>query len=191
MVSKVLADADVLFSRTLRDWLFMLRAETKGVMFTVHCTEDIAAEVLSQLRNKHPQWDGRQIVRIRDLLMQNVDDWVDDFHVDGSYPGKDPNDQHVHAAAVSCGAGVLLTCDSGFLGLGGDVTDLLPYEIYAPDDLFVLVDDSAPYAVHRVVTKQVQYWRSREGQADLPAALRNSGCPDFADRVLGHLQETP
>lgn len=39
-------DANVLFSKTLRDWLFLLRHETQGQMYTVLATEDIIAETV-------------------------------------------------------------------------------------------------------------------------------------------------
>ncbi len=63
MTAAVLPDSNVLFSRTLRDWLFMLSAE--GTLYTVHSTEDILAEVISKYRDKFPHVSGEQVERIQ------------------------------------------------------------------------------------------------------------------------------
>ena len=48
MTGLVLPDANVLFSRTLRDWLFLLAH--RGRLYTVHSTEDILAETMAKYR---------------------------------------------------------------------------------------------------------------------------------------------
>lgn len=42
MTGLVLPDANVLFNRTLRDWLFLLAH--RGRLYTIHSTEDLLAE---------------------------------------------------------------------------------------------------------------------------------------------------
>ena len=71
-----------------------------------------------------------------------------------------------------------------------DVRDRLDYEIYAPDEFFVLVDDSSPSLVRTTVKRQITY-RSRRANSDFDfaQALINSGCPVFADRVKLRCQE--
>ena len=54
MVTRVLIDANVLYSRTLRDWILLLEIESEARMFKVHWTEDILAEVLYRTRRKSP-----------------------------------------------------------------------------------------------------------------------------------------
>lgn len=185
MLTRVLVDANVLFSRTSRDWLILL--ELNGGPFKVYWTEDILAETLYQLRRKHPTWAGAKITSIRDKIAQSLEGGrVDDFDVDGTSPLKDPDDQHVHAAAIACGAHVVLTCDKGFLDV--EEPDELPYEVYTPDDFFVLSDDSSPDVTRSVAGKQVSYFLRRYGSADVCAGLRAAGCPEFAERVRRHLQ---
>lgn len=58
MTQRVFVDANVFFSRTLTDWLFLLRFETEG-MFQVHTTEDVFAEVIYRMRKKNPTAPGR------------------------------------------------------------------------------------------------------------------------------------
>ena len=62
-----------------------------------------------------------------------------------------------------------------------------PYTVYAPDDFFVLVDDSAPEHVRAAVLQEVAYWLSRGQEPHLPQNLRKAGCPVFAERVRTHL----
>ena len=184
MTTRVLADANVLYSRTLRDWLLMLQIESKGAVFAVYWTEDILAEVVYHLRRDHPEWPGGKITDLREKIVRILEGGrVDDFTVDGSFLG-DPNDQHVHAAAIACGADIILTSDSGFRAAG----DHLPYEVFEPDDFFVLVDDSSPTTVRRVAAAQARHHFERTGSADLCARLIAAGCPAFAERVRTRLQ---
>lgn len=190
MPTKVLVDANVLYSRTLRDWLCLLYIEAES-LYSIHWTEDILAEAVYHLRRNHPGWPGRTIALIHDRIREvfeggRVDDFIDDL----SYQGKDLNDRHVHAAAVTCQANILLTDDAGFAGrrTNGVEPAELPYEIYKPDQFFVLVDDASPELVRRVTAEQQKYWISKSGGANLPKALREAGCVDFAERVRQHLQ---
>lgn len=62
----VFVDANVWFSRTLRDWIGMLYTTPDEPPFEIRWTEDVLAEVLYHLRRKHPDWDGNRITGIRD-----------------------------------------------------------------------------------------------------------------------------
>lgn len=140
MATGVLVDANVLFSKTLRDWLFLLRDETKANMFTVYATEDIIAETLYSLRRERPTAPGHMTSRVSELIREQLDDLVRDYEVDGSYPGSDKDDAHVHAAAVAAGADVVLTDDSDFTKLAPEIADQLPYEVHTPDSFLTLID---------------------------------------------------
>ncbi|AZI58878.1 PIN domain-containing protein [Nakamurella antarctica] len=188
MPNRVLVDANVLYSRTLRDWLCLLYLEGE-LLFSVHWTEDILAETIYRLRRAHPEWSGLEITKINDSIRGTFEGGrVDDFSDDTSYQGNDPNDRHVHAAAATCHANILLTDDAGFAGPDGVEAAELPYEIYKPDQFFVLVDDASPDLVRRVTVEQQKYWLAKDGSANLPNALRKAGCNDFAERVRQHLQ---
>ncbi len=52
-VYAVLVDANVWYSRTLRDWIGMLYTTPDAPPFLVHWTEDIMAELLYHLRKEH------------------------------------------------------------------------------------------------------------------------------------------
>ena len=186
---RVFVDANVLFSRTLRDWLFLLRIETDS-SFQVHSTEDVLNETLYKLRRKNSAWSGGQISRLRKKLEENIDEIVLDYTMDIPYNGSDPNDRHVHAAAAASHADILLTADKTFAQMAQD--DSLPYSVYGCDDFFVLIDDSGARAVQRVVDEQREYYteKSKAGQPvkTLSEALIASGCDVFAQRVDRHLR---
>ncbi len=182
----VFVDANVWFSRTLRDWIGLLYVTPDTAPFSVYWTEDVLAELLANLREKYPDWPGSKTTKLRDLLAQTFElGRVDDFVVDGSYHGPDPKDAHVHAAALACRADVLLTANARDFVWDHNTS---PYEVMRPDDFLVLVDDSAPQLVETVVSRMCSYWVSRDGEADLPTSLRKADCPDFAERVRLHLR---
>ncbi len=183
MVTGVLVDANVLFSRTLRDWLFLLRNETGGGMFTVWATEDIMAETIYRYRRQHPTASGGLIASLHDRICEQLDDRIRDYEINGAFPGADENDQHVHAAAGAAGAGILLTCDTGFSALSEVERDALPYDVFTPDEFFCLISDSQPSAVHEVTRCQVRYWLDRDGEVDLARRLVEAQCPRFAHTV--------
>src|SRR5690606_18540634 len=65
---RVFVDANVWYSRALRDWFGMLYTKPDTPPFAVYWTEDVLAELVYHLRREHPDWPGRRITRIRDLM---------------------------------------------------------------------------------------------------------------------------
>lgn len=183
-------DANVLYSKTLRDWLILLQLESSGGLYELCWTEDILAEAIYHYRRNHPTIDGGVVTTIRDQIARSLEGGrIDDFVIDGSFPG-DPHDQHVHAAAVAGGATYLITQDGGFTAAAIDL-DTLPYEVHSPDSFLVLVDNSAPDHVRAVTAEQETYWSRRPRTKTLVDALREERCPEFAQRVLEHLCHLP
>lgn len=184
--TRVLADANILYSRTLRDWLILIQLQSVSAPYATYWTEDILTEAMYHLRRNHPTWDGARTAQVREKVAGSLEGGrVDDFVVDGTFPG-DPHDQHVHAAALAAEVDIVLTADGGFTMPG--LTELLPYEVYGPDDFFLLVDDSAPDLVRAATATQLRYHEQTGGPADLSGPLRDAGCPRFADRVGRHLR---
>ena len=182
MTQRVFVDANVFFSRTLRDWLFLLRIESKGGLFQLHTTWDVITETAARLRDEYPNASGDLLASLMKKIQECVDEVVATFP-GGPVEGiADQGDWHVHHAAEACRAHVLLTDDTGF------ESDDSHYEIYTCDDFFLEVERSAPDVVKRVVEKQAIFWSKRNGK-QLPDALRDAGCLEFADVVLGVLKE--
>jgi hypothetical protein len=148
------------------------------------CSEDVLAETIYSYRRSYPHAPGSLITSIRRLLTDNLDDLVGDFEVNGTFTGNDQYDAHVHAAALACGADILLTDDHGFANVcGGQSTPHYGYEVFRADEFFLLVDDSNPEAVRTVTQQQIAYWMAKKGEVNLPESLRCAGCPGFAERV--------
>lgn len=196
MTALVLPDSNILFSRTLRDWTFLLSRNTRQVIYTVHTTPDIIAETIAKIRDKNPLIGGQNIAfiesKIRDSVSSVFSDYAPAQHdfVYDSMP--DSGDYHVHAAASQGEISYLVTHDQGFLGLPEDVQTSLSYEIHSADSFFCLVDDSAPAHVEMIALEQLHYWHTKAQKdsrfsADLPKTLLRAGCPEFADRISSHL----
>lgn len=186
MLQRVFVDSNVLVSRTTRDWLFLLRNEVGG-MYQVHSTFDVLVEAVRAWRRIRPKDDGAAATRLFEHLKSNLDELLEDFDGAIEFVGTDPDDSHVHAAAVAAGAHILLTsngCDFGD-------PDKLPYEIQTPDEFLCLVDDGASDSVRAVTMDQISYWQSRskltQGTPLLVGALVAAGCPKFAERVREHI----
>lgn len=184
----VLVDANVLFSRTYRDWLSLLYLRSRGSLFDVMWTEDILAETIYKIREQNQNLSGDVLARIRDKIAGTFPRGrVTNYSVPGTYAGPDPRDAHVHCAAEACGATAVLTENiKDLIPVDADVDDL-PYELHRPDEFFVLVDDSAAELVRRVTLEQARHFVRYAGDADLPGALRKAGSPNFAERVRLHL----
>jgi hypothetical protein len=189
VITRVFVDADVLFSRTLRDWLFLIKLESGGGMYTVSASLDVIAEATARYRDRHPSAPGGVIVRMFELIEASIDERIDAYTINGSFVGDDPGDAHVDAAARACGAGVLLTVDGGWHKMTQQQLDALPYEPQHPDDFFCIIEGSSPALIDKVIVKQMTYWFQKNGAIDLPAALRAAGCPEFAERVRLRIQD--
>lgn len=185
-VHGVFVDSNVLYSRTLRDWLALLYLNPHVEVFRVFWSEEVLADVIHHLRKDHPDWSGVKISAIRDRLTEVFEDGrVKDIDVDGTYQGSDPDDAHIHAAAVACRADILLTANVSDFVTAKDDT-LLPYDVMTPDEFFVWVDDVAPLAVRGVTKEQRDYWFGQHGEVHLPRSLCRAGAPEFAERVRLH-----
>ncbi|MFD6391253.1 PIN domain-containing protein [Nocardia sp. NPDC060259] len=185
--TKVLADANILYSRTLRDWLSLLYLRGGNGMFQVYWTEDIMAETLYNRRKHNPHLPEAQIGGIRRTMVSTFgpNSLITGYRIDTSIEYSDVFDAHVHSAAIHGDVGIVLTANAG------DFADLdqLTYEIYSADDFFMLIDDARPAIVRAVMLEQLAYWLPRNGRS-LPDALRRADAPLFAERIRAYLQVT-
>jgi hypothetical protein len=187
---RILPDANVLVSRTARDWILLIqRGDPRNVndMFFLYYTVDTLAETINTIRNANPDLDGAKITTIHDRITESMTGRIDHYPGRADAPISDIGDHHVHAAAVAGGIDIVVTGDTGFTKLVDAVRDELPYEIQTPDEFLVLADDSWPEIVRAVTKTQFEYWTPKGGR-NLPTALDKAGCTRFADRVRNHLQ---
>ncbi len=194
-VQRVFLDANILFSKTLRDWFFMLRMETGGDMFTLITSEDALVEAQYSFRKRNPEVSGRAVTNIRKKTAEFCDDVIEDYPGKASGPFLDRYDLHIHSAALASGCHMLVTQDKGFLELPEEQKDGLEYEILSPDEFLILLDDSASQFVSSVTKKQSAYWVKSRSESktrvavNLETALRKGGCPNFAARVRRHMKD--
>lgn len=186
MVQRVFVDANVLFSKTLMDWLHFPRFENPG-MFQLFSSEDVFVEVLANMRKRWPQARGEMTIHRAKLMRTVMDDVLPGFPGGIPFTGTDPHDYHVHAGAIAARADYVLTCNSP-----SDLTttpDLETYEITHPDDFFILVGESNPASLAPIVQAQMSYWARHSENRQLDAALIRAGCPKFAERIRQVLRD--
>lgn len=189
---RIFIDANVIYSKTVRDWLGLLYTDTSSDFppFDVSWSEDVLAEALASLRDDHPEWDGGMVANVREKIAGFFEGGcVRDYDVVGSnFRGSDPGDAHVHAAAIASLSDYLVTSNVSDL-LPEKGADLLPYEVLTPDEFFTLVDDAVPQVVDACIDRQIGYLNGRGQEIQLKEALEAADCPTFAQRVVAHLRE--
>ncbi|WP_192813723.1 PIN domain-containing protein [Microbacterium yannicii] len=186
-------DANVLFSRTLRDWTLMLGRECNR--FAVISSRDCLVEAIANIRERNPEAEGGAISHIHDLIDRSLHDLITQYPggpIDGM---PDEKDWHVVHAATAAGAKILVTSNMKDFA---PVADLLPFDLYSPDELFDLVWKNDPRGVEDVTIQQVRYWKGeaeryeaegRSAPKGLVPALHDAGATEFAGIIAQTLRK--
>lgn len=172
MAQRAFVDSSELASRTCLDWLFFLRLEHGG-MFQLHATEDVFSETIRVLRRRHPRLSGGVITDYNNKIRKSMDEVLTEFSGFESFSGADEDDYHIHSAAVSSKADLILTNNAP-----SDTTqssDNEPYEIISTDEFFMLVTDSNPRCLMPITRQQFEFWGSKRKGLPIGAALMNAG----------------
>jgi hypothetical protein len=170
MAFTVVYDACVLYPAPLRDLL--VRIANTGIV-RARWTDRVLDECFEAILRNEPARDRGALARTRELMTQAVPDCLVTGYeslVDGlELP--DPNDRHVVAAAIRCGAQVVVTANLDDF----PAERLLPYNLEAqhPDDFVFHCIDLAPGRVAQVLAAQ-------------SAALKNP--PVSVEQVLDRLR---
>ncbi len=184
---KIFADANVLFSKTLMDWLFLFRLHLPSRLRLLS-SEDVMAEVLANMRKKHPFAAGHVTARRLELIRQNLDEAVRDFPGSLVFTGADPEDYHIHAASTHADVDFLLTSNRAEDFTASPANEV--YQIISPDDFFTLLANEHPDHLREIVKEQEAFWSARPKPAPLDLALERAGCTTFAGEVRRTLGET-
>ncbi|MEU4789705.1 PIN domain-containing protein [Micromonospora tulbaghiae] len=108
----VFLDANVLYSRTLRDWVSLLALEGDCAVFDLRYSEDVLAEWMYRLRRKRPEHSEQAIGGQRRRFVQAFPYGLVTGYSPNDVPcPPDPDDRHVLAAAVHGRADILVTDD--------------------------------------------------------------------------------
>ncbi|OZG61770.1 PIN domain-containing protein [Bifidobacterium lemurum] len=181
---RVFVDANILYSKTIRDWLFAFSTcDIKP--FDLYSSEDVFAETVYHLRRNNPTISGDRVAAALSQMRELVT-IVPSYNCEeeqSRYLGADANDLHLHAATVASDCDVLLTNDSKiYANLNEDERSQLPYSIYTADEFFVALAETSAVLLDQAVTCELNYWSRRfaDGVTDLETPLLNAGCANFA-----------
>lgn len=178
----VIYDANILYPAPLRDLLIRFG---RTHLFHARWTDAILDETFRSLKAKRPDLDTQALARTRRLMCEAVPDCIVDgwqaLANDLALP--DPDDRHVLAAAIRCGAQVIVTAN--VKDFPADILATFDIEAQLPDTFVLGLIDLDPGAVVTVVHQQqkdlLRYPKSlpqlldlleRQGLAQSVAALR-------------------
>jgi predicted nucleic acid-binding protein len=183
----VFLDANILFSRTLRDWICLICLRSQHKAFALRWSEDVLAEWIYRLRRANPDHGDRAVGGMRRNLEIDFPDALVTGYDPGAVPSvADRDDRHILAAALHAGAGILVTDDRRARFGGAPNVDL---EILTADEFLTRIADEYPGHVLSVLGEQVRYFARRGdaassgGAVELISRLRKAGAGSFATCV--------
>ncbi len=190
-VPSVLPDTNVLFSKTLRDWIWLIASRSGPPLFHLRWTEDVLAELVYHLRRQFPHFSDRQVGGVRDKIVGvfGEDSRICGYEIDRSLDYTDQYDEHLHAAAEHGDVQYVITDDRGFHRFTELNDDRLGYEVYTPDDFLMLVHRDAVATVREALLLQIEYHRRSGKPFNLATMLEDAQAPNFASAVRDLLQE--
>ena len=178
-------DANILFSRTLRDWICLLCLESSRSAYDLRWSEDVLAEWIYRAKRRNPDITDRALGGVRRNIEQAFPyTLVTGYDLASTPPLPDPHDRHVLAAALHADVDMLVTDDRRAFpenALRGKL------DVYTADEFLVWVADNHPNLLRPVLDKQVAYFRKNaivtggeRGQDRLVEALQKAGAGTFA-----------
>jgi len=181
-VHVVLADANVLYSRVLRDYL--LYAATRRII-TVNWSQsilnDVADHMSANIAGFTLQRAGYLLAKMTEAFpVAQVEPSPGDYARLSSYALPDEDDRDVIAAALAAGADII--CTNNIVHFPEPVMDDLDLAALTPDELFCRlfdVQEDAMLQVHRTTVQQFP----KATDASTIAALRKAQAQRTADRV--------
>lgn len=141
-------DANCLFSKHLRYLLvgFAVYGVARG-RWSRKLLEETAANLAGKLRGDSLEDLGRWIKNetnlVRDGLVTGYERWIDRFEL------PDPNDAHVVAAAIECGATTIVTAN--LRDFPAEVLEPFKIEVTDPDTLVMRCMDANPVIAGRLI----------------------------------------
>jgi hypothetical protein len=183
----VVYDACVLHPAPLRDLLVRLGLAR---LCQVKWTQQILDECFRSILNRRPSLSPEQLARSRERLEQAIPDaqvnGYEEF-IEAITGLPDPNDRHVVAAAVRCGAQVIVT--SNLKDFPKPVLARYGMEAQSPDDFVRDLIDLDAVTVARVVREQVAALKDPpKTTAEVLGSLRQQGLTisvEMLEEVLG------
>ncbi len=186
-VRVVFADANVLYSRVLRDYLLYAADEE---IIAISWSASVLAEMVEHLADNVAGFTAASGVRLIEAMNRafpyaQVD--VTPAHTGrvAGYALPDEDDRHVLAGAVVGAATVL--CTSNVKDFPTEVTAALDIEVMTPDALLAALIAEFPTQMRRVHATSVKWLRGATDASTI-AALRRAGAPSAATLMAEILQ---
>ncbi len=177
-------DANVLFSRTLRDWICLLALHSACTAYDLRWSEDVLAEWMYRLRRRNPGHTDQAIAgRRRELEASFPAAMVRGYDPASVPEPADPHDRHVLAAALHGRADMLVT-DDRRARLSHAAHDRL--DVCSADEFLTWVAEVHADLVPPVLHQQLDYYNRNaivtggRSADDLVVALRKAGAHRFA-----------
>lgn len=176
-------DANIITSKTLRDWLFKLSLEDAETL-TLISSEKVLAEARRAFQKRNPTAGPEAVAGLFDRIRSVLSHVVDDSDVVSmEIEGISGHDLHVHRAALSTEATHLVTLNLRDF----QPRQPIPYRVSDPDHLLIEIYLHSPDAVHAVTASEFQYWAERHRYGwlvkTLPAALLDAGASRFSEII--------
>lgn len=188
LVTIVLADANVLYSRVLRDYLLYAAVEQLiSVRWSQRILDEFAKHLIANIQ-------GFERAQARRLFegMNGAHPYALVAPVGGHYQRfknldmPDPDDRHVVAAAVAAAADVL--CTSNTKDFPGPVMDRVGVTRLTPDELLSGLVRAYPEEMLSVHSTSVERFKGATEESTL-GALRRAGAPRTADLMAELLNQ--
>lgn len=179
---RVFLDANVLASKTLRDWILKLSLEAPFLL-ALFSSAEVLVETRRVFMRRNPEVAPEVVARLIELISSVLSDVV---YVKKPLTGVEavnPGDVHVHWGAIRAEATHLVTSNlRDFPGAG-----VAPYLAISPDAFLMTILETSPASVEIVARDERSYWSAQADPAlrvkSLGQALRDAGCPAFAEEV--------
>ena len=184
--------ANVLFSRTLRDWISLLSLESERTAYDLRISEDVLAEWIYRVRRKKPEYSDQVIGGRRRELVEAFPGAMVVGYNPGSVPAtSDPNDRHVVAAVIHGEVDMLVADDrrAGF----STAAEQHGFDFYLADDFLMWVANNHGALVMPVLEGQLKHYNKNaivgggRSAEDLVNSLRKARASSFAAHLEGLL----
>lgn len=186
MQIKIVLDANVLFSARLRD-LWMELGSTGLVQ--LHWTDRIEAEWIEAILRSRPELENH--LRRTAALMRKFMPGAAISDIEGNEAElllPDPNDRHVLAAAITCGASSIATFN--LKDFPADIVMGHGVAARTPDDIFLEIAAADPEGFLSAVAAVRSRLKAPPVPADnYVAGLARAGCPKIAAMLALSLEQ--
>jgi predicted nucleic acid-binding protein len=189
LVRVVFVDANVLYSRVLRDYLlYAADEEIIAIAWSPEVLDEVTEHLVANLRGFTAE-SGVRLVKAMNRAFPDAETQATSGHDQkmAGIPLPDEDDRHVLAAAIAAEATVL--CTANVKDFPDEVVLPLGIEVMSPDHLLpVLIAEypSSTIAVHATVVAKLR----GATDASTLAALQRSGAPTTAARMARLLEQS-